>query len=72
VIATAMIQITDGLHLKAIAEGVETAAQLTVLTALGCGHAQGFLLSRPVSLETLRDLLTRGAGKVWPGLVASS
>jgi diguanylate cyclase (GGDEF)-like protein len=49
VIATAMIQITDGLHLQAIAEGVETAEQADTLYRLGYRFAQGYHFSRPLS-----------------------
>jgi diguanylate cyclase (GGDEF)-like protein len=49
VIATAMIQITDGLHLQAIAEGVETAEQAETLYRLGYRFAQGYHFSRPLS-----------------------
>ena len=48
VIATAMIQITDGLHLQAVAEGVETAAQAETLYELGYRFAQGYHFSRPL------------------------
>jgi EAL domain-containing protein (putative c-di-GMP-specific phosphodiesterase class I) len=48
VIATAMIQITDGLHLQAIAEGVETAEQAETLHRLGYRFAQGYHFSRPL------------------------
>ena len=51
------------------AEGVETASQLGVLTGLGCGYAQGFLLSRPVGLVGLTELLAAHDGLLWPGLV---
>jgi diguanylate cyclase (GGDEF)-like protein len=51
VIATAMIQITDGLHLQAIAEGVETAEQAETLYRLGYRFAQGYYFSRPLSPE---------------------
>jgi EAL domain-containing protein (putative c-di-GMP-specific phosphodiesterase class I) len=51
VIATAMIQITNGLHLQAIAEGVETAEQAETLYRLGYRFAQGYHFSRPISPE---------------------
>jgi EAL domain-containing protein (putative c-di-GMP-specific phosphodiesterase class I) len=35
------------------AEGVETERQLQALRDLGCDHAQGFLLGRPVPVEEL-------------------
>ncbi|MGX6608384.1 putative bifunctional diguanylate cyclase/phosphodiesterase [Micromonosporaceae bacterium Da 78-11] len=49
VIATAMIQITDGLHLQAVAEGVETADQADTLYRLGYRFAQGYHFSRPLA-----------------------
>ncbi len=48
VIATAMIQITQGLHLKAVAEGVETAEQAQTLHRLGYRFAQGYHFARPL------------------------
>jgi diguanylate cyclase len=51
VIATAMIQITNGLHLQAIAEGVETAEQADTLYRLGYRFAQGYHFSRPLQPE---------------------
>jgi diguanylate cyclase len=53
VIATAMIQITDGLHLQAVAEGVETAEQADTLYRLGYRFAQGYHFSRPLPPEQI-------------------
>jgi diguanylate cyclase (GGDEF)-like protein len=61
VIATAMIQITDGLHLQAIAEGVETAEQAETLYRLGYRFAQGYFFSRPLSPDQVRERLTARA-----------
>jgi EAL domain-containing protein (putative c-di-GMP-specific phosphodiesterase class I) len=47
-ICTAVIAMGRALGLKVIAEGVETAAQLEVLRALGCHVAQGYLFARPL------------------------
>jgi diguanylate cyclase (GGDEF)-like protein len=57
VIATAMIQITDGLHLQAIAEGVESAEQAETLYRLGYRYAQGYHFSRPLPAEDVRKAL---------------
>jgi EAL domain-containing protein (putative c-di-GMP-specific phosphodiesterase class I) len=43
----------------AIAEGVETAAQLDVLRGIGCESAQGYLFSRPLPPEEIELLLER-------------
>lgn len=42
-----IILMGDSLGLDLVAEGVETLQQLRVLTELGCGKAQGYLISRP-------------------------
>ena len=41
----------------AVAEGVETEAQLRTLRALGCESAQGYLFSRPVAADAIGTLL---------------
>ena len=66
-----VIAIGRTLRLDIVAEGVETPAQLGVLRGLGCGYAQGFLLSRPLRLSELTELLETGSGALWPGLVGS-
>jgi EAL domain-containing protein (putative c-di-GMP-specific phosphodiesterase class I) len=43
------------------AEGVETERQLEALRGLGCDHAQGFLLGRPVPVEELLEGLRQAA-----------
>ncbi|MCU7730099.1 bifunctional diguanylate cyclase/phosphodiesterase [Actinoplanes sp. KI2] len=48
VIATALIQVADGLGLTAVAEGVETAEQAAELHRLGYRVAQGYHFGRPV------------------------
>ncbi|WP_432993449.1 putative bifunctional diguanylate cyclase/phosphodiesterase [Dactylosporangium sp. CA-233914] len=53
VIATALLQIARGLHLMAVAEGVETAEQAERLYALGYRYAQGYLFHRPMPADDL-------------------
>ena len=64
----AVVGIGAALGVDVVASGVETTAQLAVLESLGCGYAQGFLLSRPVGLAALVALLDQGAGQLWPGV----
>lgn len=45
---SAIISMASNLHLKVIAEGVETSAQRAFLTALNCDYIQGFLYSKPL------------------------
>ena len=48
VIATALIQVSNGLGLTAVAEGVESAEQAAELHRLGYQYAQGYYFGRPV------------------------
>jgi len=48
-----------GLGAQIVAEGIETQAELDVLTALGVGMGQGYLLGRP-----------QPAGEAWPAAAA--
>jgi diguanylate cyclase (GGDEF)-like protein/PAS domain S-box-containing protein len=60
-ITAAIIAMADGLKMKVIAEGVETAEQRDCLRQKGCRFMQGFLFSRPVPVEQFRDLLEKQA-----------
>jgi diguanylate cyclase len=48
-IASAIISLARNMGIKVVAEGVETAEQLTFLRNEGCEEMQGYLLSRPIS-----------------------
>jgi diguanylate cyclase (GGDEF)-like protein len=54
VIATALIQVADGLGLGAVAEGVETAEQAAELHRMGYRLAQGYHFGRPVTEPAFR------------------
>ncbi|MGL5082018.1 MAG: two-component system response regulator [Microcoleaceae cyanobacterium] len=56
-IAQAIIALAQTLGMKTIAEGVETQAQLDHLQSLDCDMAQGYLFSRPLPIEGVRDWL---------------
>jgi diguanylate cyclase (GGDEF)-like protein len=56
-IVAAVINLAHTLGLCAVAEGVETSAQLRALQQLGCEAAQGFYLGRPGPPEQLSLLL---------------
>jgi EAL domain-containing protein (putative c-di-GMP-specific phosphodiesterase class I) len=57
----AIISMTHSLGMTALAEGVERGDQLTYLQAYGCDALQGFLFSRPVPPEALRQMLLTGS-----------
>jgi EAL domain-containing protein (putative c-di-GMP-specific phosphodiesterase class I) len=56
-LASAIVSLAHVLGLQTVAEGIETDAQATTLSALGCGLAQGFHFSHPVPPEAIADLL---------------
>jgi diguanylate cyclase (GGDEF)-like protein/PAS domain S-box-containing protein len=64
-----VVGIGHALGVDVVAEGVETPGQLGALCGFATGFAQGFLLSRPLPLGELDELLTERAGVLWPGLV---
>ncbi len=56
-LAAAIIALCRSLDIDAVAEGVETPAQLEFLRAHGCRHLQGFLFSRPLPADEFARLL---------------
>ncbi len=52
-----IISLSKNLKMRVIAEGIETESQLAVLQNLGCDFGQGYLLSRPKSLDETEKLL---------------
>ena len=56
-----IVMLAHGLHLKVVAEGVETQAQADFLKDIGCELAQGYLYSKAVPVETIEQLLSRAA-----------
>jgi diguanylate cyclase (GGDEF)-like protein/PAS domain S-box-containing protein len=56
-IVEAIVGMARALGMGVIPEGVETEGQLARLCALGCDHAQGFLLSKPLPAADIESLL---------------
>jgi diguanylate cyclase (GGDEF)-like protein len=54
-----IIGLARGLELPVTAEGVETQAQLGVLSHAGCDYAQGFLIGRPASINQYAQIVGR-------------
>ena len=50
-----ILQMTAALEITSVAEGIERPSQLALLRQLGCDVGQGFLLSRPLEVERLRE-----------------
>ena len=66
-----VIGLARGLELPVTAEGVETQAQLEVLTRAGCDLVQGFLIGRPASIDGYAEIVGRQEGPERRGLPAS-
>ena len=56
-ITSAVIAMAHRLNMKVVAEGVETPEQLEFLLQQQCEYAQGFLFSKAVPLEQIKQLL---------------
>jgi EAL domain-containing protein (putative c-di-GMP-specific phosphodiesterase class I) len=59
-IVRSTIDLAHALEMEVVAEGVETHAALALLTVMGCDMVQGFLISRPVVLDSLIQYLNEG------------
>lgn len=60
-LAQAMVGFAGRIGSKIVAEGVETAAELKALQALGIGYGQGYHFSRPMPAVAARHYLTGAA-----------
>lgn len=56
-IVRAIVSLAHSLRLKVVAEGVETAAQLEFLRAIGCDEYQGYHFSRPLPPDAFERLV---------------
>lgn len=61
-IVRAIITLASNLGMEVIAEGVETEEQIARLTGMHCGYVQGYMFSKPLPADAVRELLTA----TWP------
>ncbi|BCY13582.1 bifunctional diguanylate cyclase/phosphodiesterase [Actinoplanes sp. L3-i22] len=66
-LVNAVIQLGHTLGLRVVAEGIEDASQLDLLTVMGCKFAQGYHLGRPEPAEDLHNRLTIAADLIAAG-----
>ena len=58
VLAEAIVQLGNTLHLQTVAEGIEQPQQVAGLRALGCQFGQGFYFAKPLADEQIDELLS--------------
>jgi diguanylate cyclase (GGDEF)-like protein/PAS domain S-box-containing protein len=56
-ILEAIVTLAHQLGMEVVAEGIQTAAQVRKIRALGCEYGQGFLFSKPLSSDEIDSLL---------------
>lgn len=56
-ILTALLHMSRRLNIKTLAEGVETAEQLSFLKKEGCNYIQGYYFSPPLPVESVEQIL---------------
>ena len=57
-IVESILALARTLNTSVVAEGIESAEQARELERLGCTHAQGYLFSRPLSVQAAEELLS--------------
>ena len=60
-IAKSIIDLSVGLELEVLAEGVETKKQFEILRDLGCQIIQGYYFSKPISSDDAKNLMIKKA-----------
>ncbi|HRW10498.1 MAG TPA: EAL domain-containing protein [Caldilineaceae bacterium] len=58
-IVRAVLALTQSMGLAVTAEGIESAAQLATLCAMGCEYGQGYYLARPMAAKEMDHFLTQ-------------
>ena len=63
-IVQAIVTLAQQLGLRVVAEGVETNGELEVLRRLGCDFVQGYLFSRPMSVEQCDQFMRSNSSRL--------
>ncbi len=56
-IVAAIVSLAQALSLEVVAEGIETSRQLELLKSLGAQHGQGYLFSKAVPADAIREFV---------------
>lgn len=57
-----IMSLARSLGMEIVAEGVETAKQVSLLKSLGCEYAQGYFFSKPIDQEGIVEVLLKSRG----------
>lgn len=63
-LVSAILSLAERLGMETLAEGVETPGEHAMLSQLGCGHVQGFGISRPMAFEDTVPWIERHVAKL--------
>ena len=59
-VMNAIVTLAGNLNLDVVAEGIETAEQLSQLQSMDCSYGQGYFFSRPVEADQATQILMHG------------
>ena len=71
-VVSAIINMGKSLHMRVVAEGVETREQLKFLKENRCAEAQGYYLNRPMKAERFANLLCQASADASPNGLAAA
>jgi predicted signal transduction protein with EAL and GGDEF domain len=60
-----ILSLGRSLGMEMVAEGVETAEQVSLLRSLGCEYAQGYFFSKPTDQEGMAEVLVKSRGSAY-------
>jgi EAL domain-containing protein (putative c-di-GMP-specific phosphodiesterase class I) len=59
-VAHATVNVIENLGMSSVAEGIEDAAEVAALQAMGCRYGQGYLFARPLDEAALLEFFAAG------------
>ena len=63
-IVRTILALAHDLHMKVVAEGIETEEQLTKLKTMNCEYGQGYLFNKPIDSQMASTLLAKSFAEV--------
>jgi EAL domain-containing protein (putative c-di-GMP-specific phosphodiesterase class I) len=63
-VVRAIVSLAQTFHLDIVGEGVESDAEISALSGLGCGYGQGYFFSKPLPQEKALEFVKESVGKL--------